>query len=87
MNEKIQQMTLGSLPKILQASKKLLATVLFISAIIGLQLLLNLASRQFPQLQHQTELNARYDIDPAALFYTESVLALSAEKTVRASLQ
>tara|TARA_R110000772_G_C13117115_1_gene421393 strand:- start:82 stop:306 length:225 start_codon:yes stop_codon:yes gene_type:complete len=68
-------------------SKKLFATIVFVGAIICLQLLLSVANRQFPQLQQQTELNERRNIDPAALFYTDSALALDAEKAVRASIQ
>lgn len=63
--------------------RKCIFSALFLAAILALQTLLYLGSQHVPQLQAQTSIIESRGIDPAALFYTESSLALQAEKQVR----
>ncbi|MAM69852.1 MAG: hypothetical protein CMP91_01735 [Gammaproteobacteria bacterium] len=66
--------------------RKCLLTALFIAAIACLQLILRFGSEAVPQIQQQTALIEEQGINPSALFYTESRLALQAEKKVRKGL-
>ncbi len=67
--------------------RKCIYSALFLAGILTLQLLLHFGIRQLPQLQQQTAIIESRGIDPAALFYTESRLALQAEKQVRQQVQ
>jgi hypothetical protein len=67
--------------------RKCIFSALFLAAILALQTLLHLGSQHVPQLQTQTSIIESRDIDPSALFYTESSLALRAEKQVRQQIQ
>ncbi len=60
-----------------------LKTLGFIAALIMLQQLIAFGNNNFPHLQEQSSIIESNDIDPSALFYMESRLALSGEKTVR----
>jgi hypothetical protein len=62
-------------------------TMLFFVGIIILQTLLRFSVENLPQLQQQTGIIQSRDIDPSALFYTDSKLALQAEKQVRQQIQ
>lgn len=65
---------------------KIVNTSLFLLAIAGLQFGLATLSARVPQIGKQAELIESEHIDPSALFYTESKLALAAQRKVRASL-
>ncbi len=60
-----------------------LKTLGFIALLIMLQQLIAYGNNNISHLQEQSSLIEINDIDPSALFYIESKLALSAEKTVR----
>ncbi len=66
---------------------QVLMTLLFFAGIVVLQALLRFSVENLPQLQQQTAIIESRDIDPSALFYTESRLALQAEKQVRQQIQ
>lgn len=65
---------------------KLAKITLFILGLVILQQGIAWGS-SFGQLRQQTIIINERDIDPAALFYTESVIALSAEKQVRRKIK
>ncbi len=67
--------------------RKCIFSALFLAAILLLQTLLHLSTQLVPQLQQQTSIIESRGIDPAALFYTESSLALQAEKQVHQQIQ
>ncbi len=56
---------------------------IFLTALVILQLGIVQMSRQVDAIRAQTALIIEKNIDPSALFYTESDLALNAEKEVR----
>jgi len=60
--------------------------LLFLAALILLQQVIALGHRYSPQWHDQATLISEQDIDPSALFYMESKLALAAEKQVRQTL-
>jgi hypothetical protein len=66
--------------------ERILKTVLFIMGLIVLQQGIAFSSNQFIQLNEQTAIIESNDIDPSAIFYTDSKLALAAEKSVRRRL-
>ena len=61
--------------------------VLFLVGLVVLQQGIALGTQRFPALGRQSAVIADNNIDPSALFYTESPLALAAEKRVRNKLQ
>jgi len=63
-----------------------LKTLGFIAALIMLQQLIAYGNNNFHHLQAQSSIIKANYIDPSALFYMEIKLALSAEKTVRKSI-
>lgn len=67
--------------------RKCILSAIFLAGILALQLFLHFGVRHLPQLQQQTAIIESRDIDPAALFYTESRLALQAEKQVRQQIR
>lgn len=58
-------------------------SVLFILALLMLQQGIAFSGNYFDQWQKQSDVIQIYDIDPSALFYMESKLALNAEKQMR----
>ena len=64
---------------------KFFKSVLFLVSLLVLQQGIALSNSQFDQMRKQAEVVKKNDIDPSALFYTESKLALQAEKNVRRS--
>ena len=62
---------------------KILICLLLLGVLALLRQGLELLNAGVPALREQTGLIAARGIDPAALFYTESPLALAAEKRVR----
>jgi len=62
-------------------------TLLFFAGILALQTLLRFSVEHLLQLQQQAAIIESRDIDPSALFYTESRLALQAEKQMRQQIQ
>jgi hypothetical protein len=64
---------------------KFFKSVLFLVSLLVLQQGITLSTSQFDQMRLQAEVVQKNDIDPAALFYTDSKLALQAEKNVRRS--
>lgn len=65
---------------------RLYKCVLFLAALVVLQQGIALGSSRFAQLDAQTRLIEENNIDPAAIFYTDSPKALQAEKRVRQQL-
>lgn len=62
---------------------KLLKLCLFLAGLVVLQQGIAFGSSRGGQFQEQRRIIESRGIDPGALFYTESALALEAEKTVR----
>ncbi len=65
--------------------EKILKSVLFLVALVFLQQGIALGSN-YGQMKKQVGLIKENNIDPSALFYMESTLALRAEKKVRKSI-
>lgn len=61
--------------------------VLFLAGLVILQQGIAFGHAHVDRLGRQAAVIADNDIDPSALFYTESRLALKAEKTVRRAIQ
>lgn len=57
--------------------------LLFLISLLGLQQAIALGNAHVDALHRQSNMVLRQDIDPSALFYMESPLALNAEKVVR----
>lgn len=57
--------------------------MIFMAGLILLQQTIAFSSNHSPHINQQTLLIENQDIDPSALFYMESKLALNAEKSVR----
>lgn len=60
--------------------------LLVLAALLGLQQGIRWLNGNVGIRQQQAIIIKAQDIDPAALFYTESALALSAARTVRSSI-
>jgi len=65
---------------------KLIKSVLFLVSLLMLQQGIAYSNR-FDTLSQHTAIVEENDIDPAALFYMESKMALDAEKRVRSQLE
>jgi hypothetical protein len=65
---------------------KVVKLVLFLLGLVVLQQGIALGTQRFPALDRQLAVIAEKDIDPSALFYTESPLALAAEKNLRSKI-
>jgi len=59
---------------------------LFLLALTALQQLIAVANHQVGQLHEQSLVISNNNLDPSALFYMESDMALVAEKSVRKAL-
>jgi hypothetical protein len=64
-------------------SKKIFNILFFVTALVLLQQAIVQGNNNVDVFKAQTTLITEKNIDPAALFYTESELALKAEKEVR----
>jgi len=60
--------------------------LLFLAALLGLRTGMQYIDAKLTLRGQQSQLIRQQDIDPAALFYTQSTLALRAEKTVRGQI-
>jgi hypothetical protein len=60
--------------------------LLFLAALLGLRTGIQYLDANLTLRGQQSQLIRQQDIDPAALFYTQSTLALRAEKTVRGQI-
>lgn len=65
---------------------KLGKIVLFLAGLFVLQQGIAFGSSRFGQLNAQVQLIENHDIDPSAMFYMESDLALKAQRQVRLQL-
>ena len=71
------------LPEQSSLSQKTIGLFLFLMALVLLQQGIARATIKVDVFHAQSDLIAEKNIDPSALFYTESDLALNAEKEVR----
>lgn len=62
---------------------KMAKLALFLLCMVALQQGIAFGNDHFTALEKQSAIISGKDIDPSALFYTESRLALAAEKSVR----
>ncbi|MDT8398039.1 MAG: hypothetical protein RQ899_05435 [Pseudomonadales bacterium] len=70
----------------MRSKHHVLAIGLFLLSLLLLQQGIVLLDRVVPAFGTQAGIIMERDIDPAALFYTQSPLALNAEKKIRKSL-